>query len=501
MNALALALLLSGAAPAPPAAAEVTLVAFSDYHSHAVPFYSEGAPGQAGLARAVAYLRRARNEANAVIVSGGDMMNLGTPAWSDEYRCRDWAFFDGLVDAMALGNHEYDYGALAFDACRASVSFPVLAANLHGADGRPLLTHGGKPYLVKEVAGRRLGLIAVAGPDFVRLVKTEWLPPGARFADPVATARELVGRLRRDEKVDAVILIGHQHREDDFALARAVSGIDLVLGTHSHHKGELQVIPGTRTWYVSPFQYLTYVSRLTLRFEGRRLAAVGGGLVKMDAALPEDPAVAAEVARWQAQLEQSRPERFAVVGRAAVALTDDGAQSGESVIGNWATEVLRRATGAHVFFNTASSFRGTIPPGEVTAESFARAIPYKNRLVRATFTGAQVLNLLQASIDRRGSDGFSQQTGLRYRLHEGRPVQVEVLADPARREAGFVPLDPTATYAVGTTDFQAKVANGYRDLFAAGSGLVVTDQDAQALLLEDLKQGAAAALDGRDGGR
>lgn len=493
-----LALLLASAVATP---TEITLLAFSDYHSHALPFYSEGQPGQGGLARAIAYLKQARTAPNTVVVSGGDMMNLGTPTWSDEYRCRDWAFFDGLVDAMSLGNHEYDYGADAFDACRASVSFPVLAANLVGADGRPLLTHAGKPYLVKAVAGRKLGLIAVAGPDFARLVKKEWLPSGARFTDPVATVRELVGRLRRDEKVDAVIVIGHQHREDDFALARAVSGIDLVLGTHSHYKGELQVIPGTPTWYVSPYQYLTYLSRVVLRFEGARLAQVTGGLVRLDASLPEDPQVAAEVARWQAELEHKRPERFAVVGRAAVALTDDGAQSGESVIGNWATEVLRRAAGAHAFFNTASSFRGTIPPGDVTVEAFFRAIPYKNRIATAELTGAELLALLQASIDRRGSDGFSQQTGLRYRLHEGRPVQVEVLADPARREAGFVPLDPAARYQVGTSDFQARLASGYRELFAANPSLVVTETDVHAVLLDDLRAGAASALDGRDGGR
>ena len=29
----------------------------SDYHSHAVPFYSEGEPGQGGVARALAYLQ------------------------------------------------------------------------------------------------------------------------------------------------------------------------------------------------------------------------------------------------------------------------------------------------------------------------------------------------------------------------------------------------------------------------------------------------------------
>ncbi len=60
----------------------VTLLHFSDYHSHALPFYSEGEDGTAGIARAMAYFKGYADDPNALIFSGGDMMNRGTPAWS-----------------------------------------------------------------------------------------------------------------------------------------------------------------------------------------------------------------------------------------------------------------------------------------------------------------------------------------------------------------------------------------------------------------------------------
>jgi 5'-nucleotidase len=494
----------AAAVNAPPAADSqvITLVAFSDYHSHAVPFHSEGLAGQGGIARAIAYLRAAKSRPGTLVLSGGDMLNKGTPTWSDEYRCVEWPWLRGLVDAMALGNHDLDYGLEEFERCRASVDFPVLAANLVRADGSPWLGHEGRPYLVRTVSGLRLGFFAVGGPDVQRLVKPEALPPGVRWVDATETARAVVARLRSEERVTAVVAIGHQLREDDFALARAVPGIDLILGTHAHYRGELAVIPGTATRYVSPYQYLAYVSEARLRFESGRLAGIDGGLVKMDAGRPEDPAVAAEVARLQRALEVKRPERFAVLGRAAVELSDAGLADGESVIGNWATDLLRAAVGTQAFLATASGFRGAIPPGDVTAESFYAAVPYGNRLVRCRMTGRQLLDLLATSVSKRGSDGFSQASGLRYVVEDGRPSGVQVMRDAANPAAGFAPLDPGASYSVGATDFQAYVAAGYKEIFGAAAGLVKTEIDLHETLLHALRAGPASArLDGRSGAR
>ena len=94
----------------------ITLLHFSDYHSHALPFYSEGREAQGGIARALAYLR-AEKRRGALVFSGGDMINKGSPAWSDKYQCAEWPWFNGIIDAMALGNHDPDYGIAAFQRC------------------------------------------------------------------------------------------------------------------------------------------------------------------------------------------------------------------------------------------------------------------------------------------------------------------------------------------------------------------------------------------------
>jgi 5'-nucleotidase len=395
---------------------------------------------------------------------------------------------------MALGNHDLDYGVETFERCRASITYPLLSANLVKEDGTPYLQVEGHPWLIREVAGVRLGLFAVAGPDFAKLVKAENLPTGTHWADSREAARRIVAELREREHVDAVVLFGHQSREEDEALAREVPGIDVILGTHSHYKGELRLIPGTRTYYVSPYQYLAYLSEVRLHFKGRKLEQVTGGLVKLDASRPEDPEVAAKVAELQRQLKQKRPERFEVLGRLPRALPDEGVSTGEAPIGKWATEVLRRGVEAHAFFATASSFRGGLPAGEVTVEDFYSAIPYKNMVAVAEMTGVQLLEWLALVESRRGADGFSQFSGVRYTVKDGRPAEVEILKDPLHPGAGYTRLDPAATYRVGMPDFQAYTAQGYRDLFAKASNPRRTTLDMHTLLIQALKAGATELL-------
>jgi 5'-nucleotidase/UDP-sugar diphosphatase len=479
----------------------VTLVSMSDYHSHAVPFYSEGRHDQAGIARITAWLKAARQDPNTLVVSGGDTMNLGTPTWSDEYKCLEWAWLNGLVDVMAVGNHDLDYGPEEFTRCVGTVDYPIISSNFVGSDGAPLLQPGGKPYVIREVQGVRIGFFALGGPDFPTLVRANLMPPGSSWKEPLAEAQATVRTLREVEKVDAVIFIGHQHRQDDEALAKAVPGIDLIFGSHSHLKSELVSIPETSTRYISPYQYGTYLSRVRLRFKERALKEVSGELVKLDDTQPQSPDVAAQVDELQRQLVAKRPERFEVLGQAQVELSDANLNLSEAVVGNWATGVLRQAAGTHAFFSTSSSFRAGIPPGDITVESFYTAIPYRNALVTADVTGEQLLAWLALSVSKRGSDAFSQQTGLRYRVVDGKPTEVQVLVDPTRPEAGYAPLVPGAHYRLGTTDFQAFIAGGYKELFATFSNPVRTGKDAHALLIEAIRAAPiTGALDGRSGG-
>lgn len=481
--AIALLLLVSVSSVSAQQDTTITLLHFSDYHSYAVPFYSEGEDNTAGVARAIAYLKTYANDPNALILSGGDMINKGSPAWSDKFQCAEWPWFNDLVQAMAFGNHEADYGADVFAQCQAQINYPILASNVLDSTGQPLFQREGKTYEVFEVGGVKIGVFALVGADYERLLTPETMPaPGAIFTDRVETAQEVVKALREEEQVNAVVVIGHALYEDDVALAQAVPGIDLIFGSHSHRKEELTPIPNTDTVIISPFQYLTYISKVEFTFDNGVLSDVSGELVKMSNDLPEDPEIAQRVAQMQAELEAdpAYADLFQPIGEAAVELSTEGQFTGEAVLGVFVTDIVRDAAGSHLAIFTASGFRQPIPPGVILEEDLLTAMPYKNEVFIYDMTGAQIQELLDYSVSRSESDFFSQVSGVQFKIVAGQATDIQILNNPADPAAGYSPLDPPQTYQVATSNFQGLFAGGYKDIFApatyTATGLDVWDE-------------------------
>ena len=416
------------------AATTVTLLHFSDYHSHATPFYSEDKQEQGGIARAIDYLRRHKRK-GALVFNGGDMINKGAPAWSDEYQCAEWPWFNGIVDAMAFGNHEADYGFETFRRCQQSLRYPILSAN----------THGFQPYAVRETKGIRFGIFAIAGSDFPSLVKV----PEVRFAEPVAAARETVRRLREEEHVDVVILIGHQYAEADYALARAVPGIDLIFGTHGHLKRDLTRIDGTDTWFISPYQYLTYISEVQMTFDQRRLTDVRGLLVPVDGKMRADRNTLHRVERMQRDLESNPKYRdlFTPFAELPAAMSLDD-------VGRYAADLMRTRADAALAISTTSSFRQPLPPGRIDGETLRGALPYDNEIVVAVLPRERAQKLLEIA----------------------RTTEPSVVAG----SLGDAPM-----IRVSTTDYLAHVAQAYREVFA-GVDIVKTGIRVREEMRKDL---------------
>lgn len=396
------------------AVTRIEVLHFSDYHSHALPFYSEDRADQGGLARAIGYLAREHRK-GALVFDGGDMVNKGSPAWSDKYQCDEWPWLNGIVDAMAFGNHDPDYGPEAFERCRAALKVPVLSANTAGFEGTAVFTR----------KGVRIGVFAIAGSDFASLTKN------FSYTDRIAAARAAVAELRK--KADAVIMIGHETTSDDYELARAVPGIDLILGTHSHYRQELTRIEGTETWFISPYQYLTYISRVELTFTHGRLTGVSGRLVPVDAGMKADKAVAARIAKMQRELETD-PEYAALFE--IVAHLPQPMTVGE--LGNLAVVVMRDASRADLAISTASSFRQPLPPGALSLETLRAALPYDNEIVIGEVSGATLSKMLHA-----GKEGSGDRSSF---------------ITPAGE------IDPAKTYRVATTDYLARISS-YREFF------------------------------------
>jgi len=151
-------------------------------------------------------------------------------------------------DAMTLGNHEFNFGNDVFKGVIGQAAFPVLQANIADTGEYGLAAANGgagvQPYVTKAVGPEGIK-VAILGIGNHRVPNYE-LPsniPGLTFSDPIAKAQELSALLRPTN--DVVIALTHiGFTEDpksvevdknvDTNLVASVSGLDALVGGHSH---------------------------------------------------------------------------------------------------------------------------------------------------------------------------------------------------------------------------------------------------------------------------
>src|SRR5512146_286705 len=109
------------------------------------------------------------------------------------------------LDIFVPGNHEFDFGPDVFMKRIGEANFPVYAANLLGADGKPL--PGVSGYAIKDIEGVKLGIIGLTAEQSAQMSK----PGDLKFTDSLETAFLLSQRLR-GEGADLIVLVAHAPR-------------------------------------------------------------------------------------------------------------------------------------------------------------------------------------------------------------------------------------------------------------------------------------------------
>ena len=130
-------------------------------------------------------------------------------------------------DALGVGERELGFGVETFKALTAKVKTPVLSANLvDKKSGKPVF----KPSVIVKKGGLKVAIFSLIGPKID-------LPGNAgelvTVEDPIATAMELVPKLRK--QADVVVCLAHLGRVEGEDLAAQVPGMDVVI--LAHHPG------------------------------------------------------------------------------------------------------------------------------------------------------------------------------------------------------------------------------------------------------------------------
>ncbi len=438
-------------------AERITILHFNDYHGNALVPEDEGDLG--GLARIAATIDRIR-AANAadgtttLVLIAGDMLQ-GTPLATVFRGEVDFVALNAIgIDALALGNHEFDFGMPNLHRLIDMAEFPVLSANIrHRVDG----TAAFPGTLRIPVGDEEVVIVALTTPETSITTKPSNVA-NLTFEDPVEVATTL-GRRITHSRDRLMVALTHLGYEQDLALAEAVPDIDVVVGGHSHTRLDEARRAGNAI-VVQAGSKGQWVGRLDLDVEDGQVRSYEYRLIPMDASAPEDPQVAAIVAGYAAQLDEAMKK---IVGHTSVFLDGERehVRAMETNLGNAITDAMRLVSGAPIALHNGGGIRASIDAGDITLADILQVLPFGNEVATVELTGAQLREILQRSISEpRPHGGFLQVSGIKL-VAEGDQL-VEVTVDGA-------PLDDARTYLVTTNAFLMEGGDGY-ETFTRGSG-------------------------------
>jgi 2',3'-cyclic-nucleotide 2'-phosphodiesterase (5'-nucleotidase family) len=460
---------------APTGTETITILHTNDFHGAIEPKEESGGGETGGLVNLVSLIDqlRAEDPDRTLLVDSGDTFQGTYVSNSTQGEVVMAAMNVAGYDAWTLGNHEFDWGREPLRARVAQASFPVVVANLLDGDTGEVWAHV-EPYTVVEVGRAKVAILGLTYPDTPTINRPQNVE-GLEFREPVQTVRRYLPDL--EDQADLIVVLSHAGYDNDVALARAVEGIDVIVGGHSHMFMEspqkigdtLVVQAGAKgqvlgrlelTVDLATGQVVDYVRRHSLRQVTGDVPVVNEEVqLLVDAALAE----AAET------MGQS-------IGETAVAL--DREYAGEYALGNLVVDAMLAADVdgrlADIALHNNGGIREALPKGPINYGQIYAVLPFDNQLIALDLTGEQVLRILEHSVADR--EGALQVAGLTFQFSMSRPVGQRVL----EVTVGGEPLDPERVYRVVTIDYLVAGGDGY-DTFLEGANLAYGDAEVWVL--------------------
>lgn len=388
-------------------------------------------------------------------------------------------------DAMAVGNHEFDFGLDQAIKYKEQLNFPILSSNTY-KDGKLLFD----PYTIINKNGINYGIIGVTTPETA--VKTH--PnniKGVTFTEPIPAVQNVMKQINNQS--DIFIILSHlgvdsstksEWRGDTLAQTLAKDALFknkeiIVLDGHSHtviqngeiNQNTLLAQTGTALANIGKVEF-DYANGTVSNLKDTLINVADTKNVQPDAGLKQqlDQAKAAFDQQVSEVVIQNNPIQF--VGER------DDVRRHETNLGNAIADSMEAyaqdgfSHPADFAVTNGGGIRASIDKGkDVTLGDVITVLPFGNIISQIQVTGENVQKMFEHSLsaptenNQLGANGsflhISKSIRVYYDMNKApgeRVLKIEVM-NPQTHQ--FEALDPNRTYYMTTNDFTASGGDGY----------------------------------------
>lgn len=469
----------------------IDVVSFNDFHGNLAEDTSASGKNL-GMSKFVAAINeyKAANP-NTVVVSAGDnyqgsaMSNLTYGAPVSEMLKQL-----GVV-ASAVGNHEFDWGIDKIAPWAKAGNFDFLASNIYDKKtGEPV--SWAKPYKMVTVDGVKIGFVGITTQETAFKTKPE-IVAGLEFRDPAAAAKVWAEKLKSgslpEGKADVVLALTHIGAAQDSkgnitgevvdtGLCN-VDSIDAVITSHTHNpvSGYVNNKPVVQAYYAG--RSLADLSIVIDKNTGKLKSITPNldSVYKRKTQITPDTTAQATYNKYYAELQ---PKLEKVEGYTDTELTHDRYAEGTSLLGQWVTDVMRKAVGVQIGITNGGGLRTSIAAGKITMGNLYEVMPFDNTLVKMNLKGSDLKRVIENGI-MNTSVGWVQVSGIKVYYDKDAKAGSRITA--MFLEDG-TPIDMNKSYSVVTNDFMATGGDQYDFTGAQNvydTGIPIRDSLASAL--------------------
>ena len=432
------------------ASRRLTIVQINDTHGYVEPHpelvwtpSGPSYPTMGGYARIASLLARYRrdNPNGVLALDNGDTFHGTYPAVTTRG--------EGLIpllnalklDAMTA-HWDFAWGPRHFEQVAARLDYPMLAINCYEIDS------GRRPFpasLMVERAGVRIGIIGIAATIIDKSMPKQF-SEGLCFTSGFDELPEEIGRLRKQEKADLVVVLSHLGFPQDVLLANTVQGIDILLSGHTHNRLETPVKAGGAI-IIQSGCHGSFIGHLELEIVDGRIVAVSHSLIPVDAAISPDAEMETQVDRLMAPYRQMLDE---VVGQTAIGLHRNN--NLYAPMDDVLLAAISATASTDIAFSNGWRYGAPIAPGPVRVNDLWNIIPTNPPVSTVSVSGAEIAAMMEENLERTFSADPLGQMGGYLKRFRGLTIYGKIENPPGHRIerifAGSDELDPARQYEV-----------------------------------------------------
>lgn len=445
---------------AQPAEISLRIIGMNDFHGALVE--TDTYAGAAKLASAVTSLRDEADGA-VLVFAAGDMMQ-GTMESNLERGQTVVRMMNRIgIDAMTVGNHEFDWGLDVLTDRTSEMEFPCLGANVIERDSGKVLSCL-QPYTLLEKNGVKVGIVGVVTQDTITSVNPKNIAT-LRIEEPIAIAKETIRQVR-EKGADIVVLLAHMacYQEENGTLTgeavrlAELDGVDVIVSGHSHTQivgtiGDVIIVQaGDKGRYLDIVDIIYSPEQKKIISRQAGLDAIDGRQVLADGEVVD---LVKEATRHTEKMKQTE------VGRLPAILVHD--RRAVSPLGSWVADGIRMVSGTDIALQNGGGIRVPSLGTQVTEGNLYEMLPFDNIIYTAELTGREIKAVLEQGLFDE-THSILQYAGLTVVCDADRPHGARIteicLTDGSM-------LQEDAVYTVAYNDFMAAGGDGYPYLSTA----------------------------------